>query len=214
MERRRDRDRDIDSDIDRERRKEYDRRRERDRLDKDRHVRRRDEENEDRDIERALSMESERSKSVELVKSQEREFSPIPENGAGDVLSVEETNKLRAKLGLKPLEVESGSSSKPSTSAAITAELKKPGQKDLSMYKDEWGEFIHKPAESIKEKTKAEKLREKLKQRKEKRFLEERLARIKTLGESDDEVDDISKWVQRNKRAVDEKKEAEKRVSL
>uniref|UniRef100_A0A1B0CRF7 Uncharacterized protein n=2 Tax=Lutzomyia longipalpis TaxID=7200 RepID=A0A1B0CRF7_LUTLO len=37
-----------------------------------------------------------------------RSPSPIPEGGAGDCLSIEETNKLRAKLGLKPLEVDSG----------------------------------------------------------------------------------------------------------
>ncbi|XP_075154055.1 U4/U6.U5 tri-snRNP-associated protein 1 [Haematobia irritans] len=227
-ERQYERERAYEKEKERERRKEYERRRERDRerdrgerdrerdrdrerLDKERYFRRR-EENEDKEIERALSLESEREKSVEIVKPQNREFSPIPENGAGDCLSIEETNKLRAKLGLKPLEIDSGSSSKPSTSAAAEAELKKPGQKNLSMYKDEWGEFLHKPAESLKDKAKAESLREKLKQRKEKRFLEERLARIQTLGESDEEIDDVSKWVQRNKRAVDEKKEAEKRA--
>uniref|UniRef100_A0A8W7PD92 U4/U6.U5 tri-snRNP-associated protein 1 n=1 Tax=Anopheles coluzzii TaxID=1518534 RepID=A0A8W7PD92_ANOCL len=40
--------------------------------------------------------------------SSKRSGSPIPENGAGDSLSIEETNKLRAKLGLRPLEVGSG----------------------------------------------------------------------------------------------------------
>ncbi|XP_073821050.1 U4/U6.U5 tri-snRNP-associated protein 1 [Musca autumnalis] len=214
-ERDRERDRDVEDDMDRERRRDYERRRERDRDRErsDKHSRRRDD-NEDREIERALSMESERSKSVEVVRSQERDLSPVPENGAGDCLSIEETNKLRAKLGLKPLELDSGPSSKPSTSAAAAAELAKPGQKDLSTYKDEWGEFLHKPAENLKEKSETEKIREKLKQRKEKRALEERLARIKTLGESDDEVDDISKWVERNKKAVDEKKEAERRAKL
>ena len=133
--------------------------------------------------------------------------SPIPENGAGDVLSIEETNKLRAKLGLKPLEID------PQPSKSADKETRRHGnEKDLSKYKDEWGEFLHKPADNLKEKAEAEKMREKLKQRKEKRQLEERLHKIRTLGESDDEVDDVAKWVQRSKRAVDEKKEAEKRV--
>jgi U4/U6.U5 tri-snRNP-associated protein 1 len=43
------------------------------------------------------------SKSSKRAKS--KSLSPIPNDGAGDVLSIEETNKLRAKLGLKPLEV-------------------------------------------------------------------------------------------------------------
>ncbi|XP_017153392.1 U4/U6.U5 tri-snRNP-associated protein 1 [Drosophila miranda] len=139
-----------------------------------------------------------------------RSHSPIPENGAGDVLSVQETNKLRAKLGLKPLEVESGTSK---VTPASTSENKKSGgDSDLSSYKDEWGEFLHKPADNLKEKKEAEKLREKLKQRKEKRFLEERLARIRTLGESDEETDNVTKWVDKNKRVVNEREEAKKKA--
>lgn len=71
---------------------------------------------------------------------------------------------------------------------------------------------MHKPADNLKEKREAEKLREKLKQRKEKRFLEERLARIKTLGESDEETDNVSKWVDKNKRVVNEREEAMRKV--
>ncbi|XP_034670055.1 U4/U6.U5 tri-snRNP-associated protein 1 isoform X1 [Drosophila subobscura] len=140
-----------------------------------------------------------------------RSYSPIPENGAGDVLSVQETNKLRAKLGLKPLEVESGPS-KVATAATTSESKKSGGDGDLSSYKDEWGEFLHKPADNIKEKKEAEKLREKLKQRKEKRFLEERLARIRTLGESDEETDNVTKWVDKNKRVVNEREEAKKKA--
>uniref|UniRef100_A0A1A9WXQ7 U4/U6.U5 tri-snRNP-associated protein 1 n=1 Tax=Glossina brevipalpis TaxID=37001 RepID=A0A1A9WXQ7_9MUSC len=144
-------------------------------------------------------------------EAKEREFSPIPENGAGDCLSIEETNKLRAKLGLKPLE----QNSTPKPASAETLDLKKgTGEKELNSYKDEWGEFLHKPADNLKEKAEAEKLREKLKHRKEKRSIETRLARIRTLGESDEEVDDVSKWVQRNKRITGEKEEAQRRVSI
>ncbi|XP_055836981.1 U4/U6.U5 tri-snRNP-associated protein 1 [Episyrphus balteatus] len=149
----------------------------------------------------------------EPEKRKERSPSPIPENGAGDCLSIEETNKIRLKLGLKPLEVDSGPI-KPSTAAAEKSsneENNKSGAQ-LNSYKDEWGEFLHKPADNLKDKAQAEKLRDKLKQKKEKRMLEEKLKRIKTLGESDDEVDDVEKWVNRNKKKEDMRKEAEMRA--
>ncbi|KAH8378522.1 hypothetical protein KR093_011799 [Drosophila rubida] len=166
------------------------------------------------------SQQQQQQPAREREREKERAHSPIPENGAGDVLSIAETNKLRAKLGLKPLEMDSG----PSKAAAPAAsgsgsgsqqQESKPrsgGDKDLSAYKDEWGEFLHKPADNIQEKKEAEKLRDKLKQRKEKRFLEERLARIRTLGESDEETDNVSKWVDRNKRVVNEREEAKRKA--
>ncbi|CAD6998193.1 U4/U6.U5 tri-snRNP-associated protein 1 [Ceratitis capitata] len=209
MERERDREKERARDRDRER---MERERERDRL------REREQRVEYERSHRERERERERDKAIEKTKERQprekRSPSPIPENGAGDCLSIEETNKLRAKLGLKPLEVESGPS-KPTTSAAA-AEAKKvqPGEKDLSSYKDEWGEFLHKPATNLKEKAEAEKMREKLKQRKEKRFLEEQLARIRTLGESDEETDDVSKWVSKNRRVIDERKEAQKRAKM
>ncbi|KAM7351710.1 U4/U6.U5 tri-snRNP-associated protein 1 [Cochliomyia hominivorax] len=215
MEKKRDRD-GRDEEMEREMRKDRERKRERER-DYERSEReynsRHRSERDEREFDSPRESDRynrDRERSSERDKLREKEFSPIPENGAGDCLSIEETNKLRAKLGLKPLEIDSGPS-KPTTSAAAV-EAKKPGEKELASYKDEWGEFLHKPAEDLKEKAKAEKIREKLKQRKERRFLEERLARIKTLGESDDEVDDISKWVERNKRVVDERKAAEERA--
>lgn len=39
-----------------------------------------------------------------VISKRAKSSSPIPENGAGDVLSIEETNKLRAKLGLKSIQ--------------------------------------------------------------------------------------------------------------
>ena len=223
IERERERDREKDRARDRDRDREL-REKERDRMERDRdreRVREReqrfehDRSNRDRDREREREREKVIEKSKDRQSRETRSPSPIPENGAVDSLSIEETNKLRAKLGLKPLEVDSGPS-RPATSSAAAVEAKKvqPGEKELSSYKDEWGEFLHKPASNLKEKAEAEKMREKLKQRKEKRFLEEQLARIRTLGESDEEMDDVSKWVSRNRRVIDEKREAEKRVCI
>lgn len=82
-----------------------------------------------------------------IISKPARSPSPIPEGGAGDVLSIAETNKLRAKLGLKPLEVDSEPSN----------QEPKRSSDGLKMHKDEWGEFLHKPADNIAEKLQAEK---------------------------------------------------------
>ncbi|PVD26301.1 hypothetical protein C0Q70_13972 [Pomacea canaliculata] len=81
-------------------------------------------------------------------------------------LSIEETNKLRAKLGLKPLEV--------------------GGAKDGSSKSGE-NQDVHVPAINIGEKKRTEKLREKMDTTKAKREISNKLRVIKGLGESDSE---------------------------
>lgn len=78
---------------------------------------------------------------------------------------------MRAKLGLKPLEIESSTS-------ASTHEAPRKDADGNQMHKDEWGEFYHKPADNLAEKIQAEKLREKFRQKKEKRLLEEKLKKV------------------------------------
>ncbi|XP_061518064.1 U4/U6.U5 tri-snRNP-associated protein 1 isoform X2 [Anopheles gambiae] len=56
-------------------------------------------------------------------------------------------------------------------------------------------------------------MREKLKERKEKRAIEEKLKRLKTLGEEDD-VDDLKNWVAKTRDKDRLKKEAEERARL
>lgn len=142
--------------------------------------------------------------------------SPIPEGGLGDSLSIEETNKLRAKLGLKPLEV-SSSSSAPAKPADTSSSLAQKDTSDISedetKITDDLGEFYHKPAANITELKNAEKIREKIKERREKRKLEESLKKTKTLGESDSD-DDVNNWVERNRIKALQKKAAEKRAKL
>lgn len=137
-----------------------------------------------------------------IISKKNKSPSPNADNGAGDVLSIAETNKLRAKLGMKPLELDSkdtSSSSKPKKDA-----------EGNQMHKDEWGEFYHKPAANLAEKLQAEKLREKFRQHKEKRTLDEKLKRHKTLGESDDE-DDVSHWVDKSREKEKMKEAANRR---
>lgn len=136
--------------------------------------------------------------------------SPIPDGGLGDSLSIEETNKLRAKLGLKPLQVESQpAAKKPSGAEKDTSDI----SEDDTKITDDLGEFYHKPAVNITELKNAEKIREKIKERREKRKLEDALKKTKTLGESDSD-DDVNNWVERNREKAHLKKQAEQRAKV
>lgn len=119
-------------------------------------------------------------------------------------LSIEETNKLRAKLGLKPLEVTSESSSKKDD---------KDGKKNDGKIKDDLGEFYHKPAENLSQKNKREKLRSRIAEHKEKRQLQSKYSKVKTLGESDSD-DDAEAWVGKSRQVEQAKKDAEKREKM
>ncbi|XP_065085690.1 U4/U6.U5 tri-snRNP-associated protein 1 [Ochlerotatus camptorhynchus] len=144
----------------------------------------------------------------------QRSPSPVSANGAGDVLSIEETNKLRAKLGLKPLEV--GPSTIPEGSSSQRDEDAPKDAKTGKSYeriKDDLGEFYHKPASSLTAKTKEEKIREKLKERKERRAIEDKLKKVKTLGE-DEEMDDLKSWAIKTRDKHRLKKEADQRAKL
>ncbi|XP_050500074.1 U4/U6.U5 tri-snRNP-associated protein 1 isoform X2 [Diabrotica virgifera virgifera] len=118
-------------------------------------------------------------------------------------LSIEETNKLRAKLGLKPLDVGTSSSNSNNSKSS----------KDKELLKDDLGEFYHKPAENLVEKAQQDKIRAKLQEIREKRQMHTKLSSVKTLGESDSE-DDLSSWVQKSRHIESAKKEAEKRAKM
>jgi U4/U6.U5 tri-snRNP-associated protein 1 len=122
---------------------------------------------------------------------------PSGSGQSADSLSVDETNKLRAKLGLKPLEVGDKSDKK----------------RDDGKKKDDWGEFYHKPAENWAEKAEREKLRSRITQTKEKRQLEQKLGKVKLLADSDSD-DNVEAWVDKNRKNNMAKKEAEKRAKM
>ena len=115
-------------------------------------------------------------------------------------LSVEETNKLRAKLGLKPLNVDKKEEEdEQSDQPGVLI----PGDRDKTRHlaPEHWGH-----------RDQAKKLREKLTVNKEKRKVNTKLMAVKGLGESDSEDDDASKWIERQKKKAKEKEEAEKRA--
>ncbi|XP_040265769.1 U4/U6.U5 tri-snRNP-associated protein 1 [Bufo bufo] len=120
------------------------------------------------------------------------EQSPAPKSSGGDSsLTIEETNKLRAKLGLKPLELhvsktECGTKEDPVAAAIINPLILRQQQE----------------------------LREKLAAAKEKRMLNQKLGKIKSLGEDELWLDDTAAWIERSRKLQIEKDKAEKRAKL
>ncbi|XP_053613171.1 U4/U6.U5 tri-snRNP-associated protein 1 [Plodia interpunctella] len=142
---------------------------------------------------RELRVRDEPSHSERSKRTRDRSPSPAASGAAQESLSVEETNRLRAKLGLKPLEA-----------AEAPA--------DDGKFKDDLGEFYHKPAVNISEQKKSEKMREKLEQRREKRKMEQKLQT--TLLADEPEEDDALAWVRKSRDIERQKREAAKRAAM
>ncbi|XP_041789533.1 U4/U6.U5 tri-snRNP-associated protein 1 [Chelmon rostratus] len=114
-----------------------------------------------------------------------------PQSASGDAsLSIEETNKLRAKLGLKPLE--------------LNENKKELGTKEEPMVAETINPVLIQQQKEM---------REKLAAMKEKRILNQKLGKVKTLAE-DDWLDDTSAWVEKSRKMAKEKEMAEKRAKL
>ncbi|RZF44531.1 hypothetical protein LSTR_LSTR002304 [Laodelphax striatellus] len=183
---------------------------------KDKHLKERDESAEDSDddviivppppkISRQLSPPPPPSISTE----DEAPLPPAPpppsvsssSSSAEQSLSIAETNKLRAKLGLKPLAV--------GPAQPVEDAKKKPASQLLSG--TDMGEFVHRPADNIAAKLKAEKLKAKLAEKKERRAIENKLSRVKKLAEDSDD-DDTSAWILKSRKIEEERKKAEKKA--
>ena len=124
-------------------------------------------------------------------------------------LSIDESNKLRASLGLPPLKI--NLPKKEEESATESTENIKDDNKEGSLIPN--STVRHKPAINLTEKSATEKMRERLQQRKMKRMQENKLMTVKTLGDVD-EVDNTSKWLKKQKRKEKDKREAEKRAKM
>ncbi|XP_017348517.1 U4/U6.U5 tri-snRNP-associated protein 1 [Ictalurus punctatus] len=115
-----------------------------------------------------------------------------PKSAAGDAsLSIEETNKLRAKLGLKPLEMNESKKELGTKEEPLQAEVINPIQ-------------IRQQKE----------IREKLAALKEKRLLNQKLGKVKRLADDDPWLDDTAAWVEKSRKLAKEKEMAEKRAKL
>ncbi|KAJ8267152.1 hypothetical protein GJAV_G00139110 [Gymnothorax javanicus] len=111
--------------------------------------------------------------------------------GGDSSLSIEETNKLRAKLGLKPLELTENKKELGTKEEPIVAETINPAQ--------------------LKQQ---QEIREKLAALKEKRLLNQKLGKVKTLAEDELWLDDTAAWVERSRKLAKEREMAEKRAKL
>ncbi|XP_060912544.1 U4/U6.U5 tri-snRNP-associated protein 1 [Labrus mixtus] len=114
-----------------------------------------------------------------------------PQSASGDAsLSIEDTNKLRAKLGLKPLE--------------MSDNKKELGTKEEPLVAETINPVLIKQQKEM---------REKLAAMKEKRIQNQKLGKVKTLAE-DDWLDDTAAWVERSRKMAKEKELADKRAKL
>ena len=135
---------------------------------------------------------------VKVSRKDVRREGETPSGSKQEELSIEETNKLRISLGLKPLEVDTPSGAK-SSSADV-----KDG-KVVPMKTEE----VFVKTENISEKLEAEKIREKVRVQKEKRFLQDKLKGIKLLGhDSDSEEDDPLVWIEKSREMEKQKAQA------
>ncbi|XP_016109207.1 U4/U6.U5 tri-snRNP-associated protein 1 [Sinocyclocheilus grahami] len=151
-----------------------------------------------RGAEKDRSGKAERSNAEPRVKKEkldpafEDNSEPGPKSASGDAsLSIEETNKLRAKLGLKPLELNESKKEAGTKEEPLLAEAINPVQ-------------IRQRAE----------MREKLAALKEKRLLNQKLGKVKALGDEEPWLDDTAAWVERSRKLAKEKEMAEKRAKL
>uniref|UniRef100_H2ZE64 U4/U6.U5 tri-snRNP-associated protein 1 n=1 Tax=Ciona savignyi TaxID=51511 RepID=H2ZE64_CIOSA len=116
-----------------------------------------------------------------------------PDAEKSESLSIDETNKIRAKLGLKPLDIGNSQS-----------------EDGVKLNSDE--NFVHAPAEDLAEKKKQEKLREKIMESKKKREIAKKMSKVRTLGEV--EEDSAADWVVKSRMAQQQREQDEKMMKL
>ncbi|XP_078058913.1 U4/U6.U5 tri-snRNP-associated protein 1 [Mustelus asterias] len=140
---------------------------------------------------RAAPGESQPERRVKREKTEEAALG-AKSGAANTSLSIEESNKLRAKLGLKPLEVQESKK----------AEV---GTKEDPVVVPAINPIASKQQEDI---------RVKLAALKEKRLLNQKLGKVKSLGDDDAWLDDAMAWVEKSRKLQREKEMAEKRAKL
>lgn len=129
----------------------------------------------------------------DLTDEDAESFAAMSTSGGGS-LTIQQTNELRAKLGLKPLEADDSESQSNETSSK--------------------SQDVHAPAANLTELKKTAALREKMAAIREKRRVNAMLGKIKTLGESDDEGDSAAAWVMRSRQLDEDRRLAEQRAQM
>ncbi|BFZ07471.1 hypothetical protein BsWGS_10510 [Bradybaena similaris] len=135
----------------------------------------------------------ERSRDQRTAPEPREDTQPVQNSGERLSLSIQETNRLRAKLGLKPLDLPTA-------------------QGDDSKTKKQ--DAVHAPPVNLAQQKKTEALREKMATKKSQREVESRLQRIRGLGESDSEDEAAAAWVSKNRKLQAERELAEKTAKM
>lgn len=158
-----------------------------------------------------VRVKDERERDVSPKVKQEQHSGSESDGGNRDKssLSIEETNKLRAKLGLKPLQVDGGGI--PGLGDVPPGDGDEDQQQQGGVEKRK---EVFVKTENILEKVEAQKLRDKIAANREKRKITEKYREMKTLGDAEDDIDDALQWVKRSRRIQEEKKKAEERAKL
>lgn len=118
--------------------------------------------------------------------------SPHVKDSGGEVsMSVDETNKMRVAMGLKPLTATSSTTNREAKEAAA-------GKARV---------------EEREAKVVAVSARERISRARDKRLMEEGLRKVKTLGSSDPDADDISLWVSKSREVEAETRRAAERAA-
>ncbi|KAL5971626.1 tri-snRNP-associated protein 1 [Taenia solium] len=130
---------------------------------------------------------------IDIIPLMDIEIGEVGDHGTAESLSIDETNKLRAKLGLAPLDL--GGDSKADSDEA------KPRNSDT--------DFVHAPAKDLTKAKQAEKLQEKIATAKEKRELLSKLREVKSLSSGEETT--VSSWVEKMRLKEKARLEAEKR---
>jgi U4/U6.U5 tri-snRNP-associated protein 1 len=142
-------------------------------------------------------------------------WAPTAEEGerSGVVsLSVEETNRLREKLGMKPLRTNDPNRVRSASEERDLKERVENATREGGTYiEGSLRHEVHKAPENLAQKSLAEKMRLRLAERKKKREMEAKLLTTKGLGESDSDGENGTEgWVKKQKKAAREKKKAAK----
>uniref|UniRef100_A0AAY4A0B3 U4/U6.U5 tri-snRNP-associated protein 1 n=1 Tax=Denticeps clupeoides TaxID=299321 RepID=A0AAY4A0B3_9TELE len=170
---------------DREREKERDGAR-----DKEKRKRSRSRERSSRGTEKESRSKGDRPSGEPRVKKEKLD-SANEESGGENVRKLKTTGKLRAKLGLKPLDLNETKKEVGTKEEPLVAEVINPIQ--IKQQKE---------------------MREKLAAMKEKRILNQKLGKVKSLADEDPWLDDTSAWVEKSRKLAKEKELAEKRAKL
>ncbi|GMS80557.1 hypothetical protein PENTCL1PPCAC_2732, partial [Pristionchus entomophagus] len=162
-----------------------------------------------------LAERSRRDERREREEAREDSESPPPtkpkkskkdDGGDAESMSIEETNKLRASLGLAPLETDDAP--KPAVE-----EDDEPVPEGVNVILEDGIKIHHKTADNWGAKKREREMKEKLEAAKQKRKVHEKVLKAKKIA---DEVEDdgAASWVEKMRKVEEEKKRAEERAKI